>query len=82
MASSPAIEQQRADFFETFFNQDKAYNNYAYEVRGNAPETTLVGFEFKISAIVSVSTEKLRRDLEAAGVIGGQSGGNESPESF
>jgi hypothetical protein len=75
MVASPALELQRADFFEPFFNRDEAYNRYASEVRGNTMERTRAGKDFKISAIISVSKDMLRRDLEAAGILRGLPGG-------
>jgi hypothetical protein len=75
MATNPASEQQNAGFFQPFFNRDQAFNKYASEVKGNAMERTRVGNEFKLSAVINVAKDMLRRDLEAAGVLGGLSGG-------
>lgn len=74
MAASPALELQRANFFDPFFKTDKAYNRYASQV-GNRLERVRVGNETKIGAVISVSKDMLRRDLEAAGVLRGLSGG-------
>jgi len=73
MATNPALEQQRANFFEPFFNTDKAYNKYATQV-GNI-ESVRVGGEYKTGATISVAKDMLRRDLEAAGVLRGLSNG-------
>ena len=70
MASSPALEQQRNEFFTPFFGADKAYRVYASEVGGGL-ERVKVGKELKIGAVISVSKDMLRRDLEAAGIIRG-----------
>ena len=75
LATSPALEQQRAAFFQPFFNQDQAFNKYASEVKGNAMQRTRVGNEFKLSAIINVAKDMLRKDLEAAGVLLELSGG-------
>jgi len=74
LAQSPALEHEKADFFNAFFNNDKAYAKYVTEVDGSA-ERVKVGKEYKIGAIVSVSKDLLRKDLEAAGVIRGLSDG-------
>ena len=74
MAANPALEMQRATFFEPFFNTDRAYNKYASQV-GNAIEQAGSGKNRKIGAVISVSKDMLRRDLEAAGVLNGLSGG-------
>ena len=68
LASSPAVEQQQADFFNAFFNIDKAYAKYATEV-GSSIESIKVGKEYKHGAIVSVAKDMLRQDLEKAGII-------------
>ena len=74
MATNPALELQRATFFEPFFNTDKAYNKYASQV-GNAMERAGSGSNRKVGAVITVSKDMLRRDLEAAGILSGLSGG-------
>jgi len=74
MATSPALEQQRANFFDPFFNTDRAYNKYAQQV-GNGLESAGSGSDRRIGAVISVSKEMLRKDLEAAGILRGLSGG-------
>ena len=74
LATSPALEQQRANFFEPFFNIDRAYNKYTSQVGGSF-ERAGSGKNRKIGAVISVSKDMLRKDLEAAGVIRGLSDG-------
>ena len=74
MATNPGLEQERAIFFNDFFGPDKAYNRYASEVGGGL-ERVRVGREYKIGAVISVSRDLLRRDLQAAGVIRGLADG-------
>jgi hypothetical protein len=74
IAQSPALEQEKAGFFDAFFNTDKAYAKYVTEVEGTT-ERVKVGKEYKIGAIISVSKDLLRKDLEAAGIIRGLSDG-------
>jgi hypothetical protein len=72
--ATPALEHERADYFDAFFNNDKAYNRYATEVNGSV-ERVKVGKEYKYGMIVSVNKDALRKDLESAGVLRGLSGG-------
>ena len=74
LAQSPDLEQEEADFFNAFFNIDQSYAKYVTEVEGTA-ERVKLGKEYKIGAIVSVSKDLLRKDLETAGIIRGLSDG-------
>ena len=74
LAPSPGLEQEKDDFFNAFFNIDKAYSKYVTEVDGTT-ERVKVGKQYKIGAVVSVSKDLLRKDLEAAGIIRGLSDG-------
>jgi len=68
LANSPAIEQQKADFFNAFFNTDKAFSKYATEIGGSI-ERIKIGKEYKYGAVISVAKDMLRQDLEKAGII-------------
>jgi hypothetical protein len=70
LAISPDIEQQKADFFNAFFNTDKAFSKYA-NIIGGSFERIRVGKEYKYCAVISVAKDMLRQDLENAGVIRG-----------
>lgn len=72
--ANPAIEQGHADFFAAFFNTDKAYARYATEIDGSV-ERIKIGKEYKYGSVISVAKDALRKDLEAAGIIRGLSGG-------
>ena len=74
MAQTPALEQEKKEFFYPFFNRDKAFAKYATEIDGSF-ERIKIGKEYKYGAIISVSKGQLRKDLEAAGVIRGLSSG-------
>ena len=74
LAQTPALEQEKANFFHPFFNNDKAYAKYATEVDGSI-ERVKIGKEYKYGAIISVSKDLLRKDLEAAGILRGLSDG-------
>ena len=67
-------ELDHADFFNGFFNVDKAYGRYATEIQGSL-ERVKIGKEYKYGLKVSVAKDALRKDLESAGVIRGLGGG-------
>jgi hypothetical protein len=70
LAATPALEQQHADFFNAFFNIDKAFTKYASAV-GGTNERIKVGSEYKYGAVFTVSKDLLRKDLESAGILRG-----------
>lgn len=72
LAKSPAVEQEKADFFKAFFEENGPYMTYALMVKGTI-ETVKVAKEYATSAVISVSKDLLRQDLEKAGVIRGLS---------
>ncbi|GEP49672.1 hypothetical protein FNO01nite_03440 [Flavobacterium noncentrifugens] len=78
LASSPNIEDEKADFFKSFFADGGDYMKYVSESSdGNidAADRVKVGKEYKIGVIVSVSKDALRRYLEESGVVRGLSSG-------
>lgn len=78
LASNPNIEEEKADFFDPFFEEGGKYMKYVSESGdGNvdAADRVKVGKEYKIGVLVSVSKDALRKDLEAAGIIKGLSSG-------
>ena len=78
LASNPNIEEEKADFFDPFFEEGGKFMKYVSESSdGNvdAGDRVKVGKEYKIGLIVSVSKDALRKDLEAAGIIKGLSSG-------
>jgi hypothetical protein len=74
MAANPVLEQQRANFFDPFFNRDRAYNKYTTQ-QGATFERKGSGKNQQIGATISVAKDMLRRDLEAAGILSGLSSG-------
>lgn len=70
LVSSPAAAQQHGDFFESFFQPDGGYMTFA-NIVGPQRETVKTGKkEYRVTATVNVSTDKLRRFLREAKVIG------------
>jgi hypothetical protein len=78
LAPSPSIEEEKADFFDPFFEEGGKFMKYVSEsADGNvdASDRVKVGKEYKIGVLVSVSKDALRKDLEAAGIIKGLTSG-------
>lgn len=73
MASSPTVEQDKAEYFETFF--DGTYLQYASVVEGSYETIKMKKKGYKVGAVVQVSKDNLRRELENAGVIKGLASG-------
>jgi hypothetical protein len=72
LASSPGIEQEKADFFKSFFADGGSYMKYISVSNDGSidPDDMLnVGKEYKIGVVVSVRKEMLKKDLIAAGII-------------
>ena len=74
ISQTPDLEKENSSFFHHFFNKDKAYVKYATEVDGSI-ERVKIGTEYKYGAIIVVSKDVLRKDLEQAGIIRGLSDG-------
>lgn len=66
--ASPTIEKQKSDYFKAFW-ENGDYLAYASIVNATADRIKISGKEYKIGAIVSVSKDALRKDLEKAGII-------------
>ncbi|HMI07925.1 MAG TPA: hypothetical protein VK528_10295 [Flavobacterium sp.] len=78
LASDPNIEDEKSDYFDKFFEDGGQYMKYVTESSDgsiDAHDRLKIGKEYKIGIIVSIQKEKLRQDLEAAGIIKGLSSG-------
>ena len=70
MAKSPTLEEQQADFFRSFFENNGAYRNYANVIEGTYQSARTSNKKvYKITAIVAVQKDQLRKDLEEAGIL-------------
>lgn len=69
LASSPAAAQQYGDFFETFFQPDGQYLSYANMVESTTQAVKVSKKEYRVTAVVNVSTDQLRQLLQQAGVV-------------
>jgi len=75
IAANPAVEQEQAEFFKNFFRDNGAYLKYINIAGNTATGTVKIGKEYKVSRIISVAKDQLRKDLEDEGVIKGLSSG-------
>lgn len=66
--------QQYGDFFEAFFSEGGGYISYATIVESTT-QTVKVGKEYRVTNIVNVATDNLKRSLKDAGVIRGMTDG-------
>lgn len=71
LASSLSIEKEKAEFFNEFFKENGTFLNYATLIEGSLEIVKSGKKEYKISAILSVQKDQLRKDLEKAKVITG-----------
>ena len=76
LASNPSVEQEKAEFFDNFFNINGGkYMKFVSHSGDATPTVMKVGKEYKIGVIVTVMSANLRKDLEAAGIVRGLSSG-------
>ncbi len=76
ICTNPNIEFEKAEFFDTFFEDGGKYMKYVTDSSdGNIDpnDRMKVGKEYKVGIIVAVSKDLLRKDMEAAGIIKGLS---------
>lgn len=69
LASSPAAAQQYGDFFELFFQPGGQYLSYANMVESTTQAVKVGKKEYRVTAIINVSTDQLRQLLQQGGVI-------------
>lgn len=74
LAGSTSVEQEKADYFNAFFNKEKAYSSYA-NVIPESMQTEKVGKQYKVTAIVNVAKDLLYKALTKAGIIKGLNNG-------
>ena len=75
LASDPALEQQKEEFFKNFFADEGKFMKFVSTSGDATPEPMKVGKEYKVGVVVTVMSDNLRKDLEAAGIIKGLSSG-------
>ena len=75
LAKSLSVEEENKEYFDKFFEKNNAYLNFATIVEGTFERVKVTKRQFKIGAIVSISKDQLRKQLEADGIIRGLSTG-------
>lgn len=71
LAKDPSLEQEKANYFQPFFAENGSYLNYATLVEGTTQVVKLSRKQYRVSAIVTVQKDRLRKDLEQADIIKG-----------
>ena len=74
-AKSLSVEEENKKYFDEFFEKKNAYLNFATIVEGTFERVKVTKRQYKIGAVVSVSKDQLRKQLEADGIIRGLSTG-------
>ncbi len=70
LINDPAVEQNQAAYFATFFADGGAYQRYVTEINNGIPDQIVkVGKQYKIGVTVVVMIDQLRKRLEADGII-------------
>lgn len=75
LAKSLSVEEENKKYFDEFFEKKNAYLNFATIVEGTFERVKVTKRQYKIGAVVSVSKDQLRKQLETDGVIRGLSTG-------
>lgn len=78
LSNNPAVEQEKEEFFKDFFADGGKYMKFVSTSGDAAPEVMAVklkGYKYKVGVVVTVMSNNLRKDLEAAGVVRGLSSG-------
>ncbi len=71
IAGSASAEAQHADYFQNFFAPNGPARNYVSSVGSQREVLKVNKKEYRVTKIVSINKDQLRKDLEAAGVIRG-----------
>jgi hypothetical protein len=80
IARTPGLENEKADFFDAFFDDGGAYMKYvavSNDGSVDGDDRLKVGKEYKIGVVVSVRKDLLKKDLQAQGIVQGLSSGFE-----
>lgn len=63
------VENEHKDFFDKFFGKSGDYAKYVVDDPNVAMVPVKIGKQYKVTKVVSVKKDMLRRDLEKAGII-------------
>ena len=75
LAKSLSVEEENKKYFDEFFEKKNAYLNFATIIEGTFERVKVTKRQYKIGAVVSVSKDQLRKQLETDGIIRGLSTG-------
>lgn len=75
LAKSLSVEEENKDYFDEFFEKKNAYFNFATIIEGTFERVKITKRQYKIGAVVSISKDQLRKQLEEDGIIRGLSTG-------
>jgi hypothetical protein len=78
LVSDPSVEHSKKEFFDDFFADGGKYMKFVSHSGDATPEVVgvkLKGYKYKVGVVVTVMTNSLRKDLEAAGVVRGLASG-------
>ena len=75
IVANTAVEQEQAEFFKKFFRDGGAYLKYINSAGNTVTGAVKIRKEYKVSRIISVSKDLLRKDLEDAGILKALSSG-------
>jgi hypothetical protein len=79
LVKDPSVAAQKEEFFDNFFDINGGkYMQFVTSSSDSTPERIKVkikGYKYKVGVILTVNTNALRKDLEAAGIIKGLSSG-------
>lgn len=69
LAGRAEVENEHKDFFDKFFGKSGDYAKYVVDDPNVAMVPVKIGKQYKVTKVVSVKKDMLRRDLEKAGII-------------
>lgn len=69
------VQSSKSDYFDAFFGKEEAYLNFASVVAGTYERIKKSKKGYKVSAVVQVSKDNLRKEMEKSGIIRGLSNG-------
>lgn len=69
LAGKASVETEHKDFFDKFFGKSGDYAKYVVDDPNVAMVPVKIGKQYKVTKVLSVKKDMLRRDLENAGII-------------
>lgn len=69
LVTQPGAEQLHSDYFNSFFSNGGRYLNFVSQSGSNLDRIKVDKKQYKVGVVVSVMHDKLRKELEAAGII-------------